>query len=128
MDKLRNELYQSRILNELYEKLPELNVEAGLATCSGDEAFYLELLQDFVELTIKEELTKFAAQSDYKNYCIRIHGFKNSAYSLGAKELGDLAYNMECISREQLPEEVLILQKKLFEQYDRICKQYKDLV
>ena len=128
MDKLRNELYQSRILNELYEKLPELNVEAGLATCSGDEEFYLELLQDFVELTIKEELTKFAAQSDYKNYCIRIHGFKNSAYSLGAKELGDLAYNMECISREQLPEEVLILQKKLFEQYDRICKQYKDLV
>ena len=109
------------ILQQIRKKLPGVNVETGLATCSGDEDFYLELLQDFTELSIKEELVRFAEKRDSKNYCIRIHGFKNSAYSIGAKALGDLAYEMECMTRECLPAEVNALQASLFEQYDKIC-------
>ena len=79
-----------------------------------------ELFKDFCELKIKEELLKYSQQSDYKNYCIRIHGFKNTAYSIGAKALGDLAYEMEKLSREGLPDELKELQRQLFEQYDRL--------
>ena len=42
-------------LSEIREKLPELDLDMGLVTCSGDEEFYLELLKDFANLTIKEE-------------------------------------------------------------------------
>jgi len=71
-------------------------------------------------LKIKEELLKYSEQSDYKNYCIRIHGFKNTAYAIGAKALGDLAYELEKLSREGLPEKIKDLQRQLFVQYDRL--------
>jgi len=116
------------ILEKLKEGLPEIHFEMGLATCSGDEEFYLELLQDFSELTIKEDLLEYFHKGDYKNYCIRIHGFKNSAYSIGAKNLGDRAYEMEKITREGMPEELQALQKLLFEEYDRICRGYRETV
>lgn len=83
-----------------------------------------EGFEDFVKLPIKEELASYFKEGDYKNYCIRVHGFKNNAYSVGAKALGDLAYEMEKRTLEGLPEEIEELQSRLFEQYDRICLQY----
>ena len=62
---------------------------------------------------------------DYKNYCIRIHGFKNSAYSVGAKELGNLSYEMEKMTRESMPEELKTYYDDFVNKYDRICKQYE---
>ena len=115
------------ILDKLRKRLPEIHFESGLATCGGDEDFYLELLEDFTNLAIKEELTKYLSEADYKNYCIRIHGFKNSAYSIGAKEMGDLAYEMEKLTRESLPEEIKVMQSSLFDQYDRICLKYNEV-
>ena len=116
------------IFDRIKAALPELDMKTGLATCSGDEDFYIELLKDFSELNIKDELRKYLAEGNYNNYCIRVHGFKNSAYSIGAKELGDLAYKMECLTRESLPEEIEELQKSLFGQYDRICRCYNESV
>ncbi len=112
------------IIDEIEARLPEIDTERGLTTCIGDEDFYIELFTDFVELTIKEELVKFAAENDHHNYCIRIHSFKNSAYSVGATALGDLSFEMEKLSRESLPDEIKEKQQALFEQYDKICKEF----
>ena len=120
-------LHMDRI-EELKQKLTKLDVDMGLMTCSGDVDFYKELLQDFVERPIKEELIEYLTQQDYKNYCIRIHGFKNTAYSVGAKDLGDLSYKMEQLTRESLPQEIADLQKEFFEQYDAICIQCVDVI
>lgn len=117
-----------RILQELQDRLAEINVHAGLNTCSGDVEFYLELLQDFTQLNIKEELEEYLRTDDSKNYCIRIHGFKNNAYSVGAKELGDLAYEMEKMSGKALTGEVINMQSNLFAQYDKICCVYKEIM
>ncbi len=112
---------------ELKKRLPELDYSSGLMLCGGDEAFFMELFEDFVSLPIKTELVRFCEEKDYKNYCIRVHGFKNNAYSVGAKELGDLAYEMEQMTRECLPEQIGEMQQRLFVQYDRICEQYRSL-
>jgi dienelactone hydrolase len=93
------------IIREMIGKLPEINIDKGLATCVDDEDFYIELFTDFVNLDIKEQLVRFMDANDHDNYCIRIHGFKNNAYSVGATALGDLSYEMEKISREALTEE-----------------------
>ncbi len=117
---------ESRVsLSELKMRLPDMDFEKGLAACGDDEALYMELFADFVKLPIKDELLKYGQAKDYKNYCILIHGFKNNAYSVGARQLGDLAYEMEKLMREGLPEEVEIMQGQLFERYDKICKAYK---
>lgn len=116
------------ILSALKEELPELDYESGITICAGDEEFYVELFGDFTKLKIKEELVKYMNEGDFKNYCIRIHGFKNNAYSVGAKELGNLAFEMEKMTREALPEDVKGLQDALFSEFDRICTVYNDIL
>jgi len=106
---------------------PDIEPETGLLTCGGDEEFYMELLQDFTMLPIKAELCNYREAGDFKNYCIRIHGFKNNAYSVGLREMGDLAYQLEQQTKEGFSESVEKLQKLLFEQYDAFCDSYKGL-
>ncbi len=112
--------------SELRKRLPEIDYGAGLTLCGGDEAFYMELFDVFTKLPVKTELCKFYEEKDYKNYSICIHGFKNNAYSVGARELGDLAYEMEQMTRECMPEEILKKQEALLAQYDRICRVYEE--
>lgn len=110
-----------KVFDQLRKSLPEIDFETGLIMASGDEDFYLELLYDFVHLPIREELEKYLREKDNRSYCIRIHGFKSSAYSMGAKELGDLANEMEQMSQDGFLEEIREKQKRFFEQYDKIC-------
>lgn len=116
------------IPEKIKKLVPELNISAGLATSCGDEEFYLEILGDFVCLPIKKELQQYWEQQDYHNYCIRIHGFKNNAYSVGLREQGDMAYEMERLTREGFSEEVSVLQEQLFEKYDAFCIAYYTIV
>jgi len=94
----------------------------------GDEEFYLELFQDFSRLPIREELEKYFSASDDKNYCIRIHGFKNNSYSVGAKELGNLAYEMEKITKQGSFDGIESMQKELLDEYNRICTTYREVI
>lgn len=101
--------------------LPEINTDMGMSTCSNDMTFYGELLQDFIVLPIKTELQAFLSEQDAANYCIRVHGFKNNAYSIGAQALGDLAYQLEQLSRNNDLDSVPELQAQLFARYEHIC-------
>lgn len=105
--------------------LPELDYETALKNCVNDEELFLELLQDFSELGIKEELIQFLEEEDFKNYCIRVHGFKNNAYTVGAKELGNLAFEMEQMTKSGMTDGIADKQKVLFAEYDRICEAYR---
>jgi len=120
--------FQLSLFDEMYSKIPDINYKAGLVTCSGDEQFYLELLQDFVNCSIKEELKAYAEKTDSKNYSIRIHGFKNSAYSVGAIKLGDLAYEMEQRVKDGFNDNIADMQQDFFAQYDRICAQFNQVM
>ncbi|MBQ4523104.1 MAG: response regulator [Lachnospiraceae bacterium] len=113
------------LIQQLEKALLEIDFAAGIEICTGDKDFYLEILHDFTHLSIKQELERYLLEGDDKNYCIKIHGFKNSAYSVGAKKLGDLAYELEKGSKDRFSEEIGELQSELFKQYDRICMQYK---
>ena len=108
--------------------LPELNYEAGLNTCRGDEDFYLELLTDFSELPIKAELSKLLADKDAANYAIQVHGFKNNAYTIGAKEIGDLAYELEKLTKAADWTNVPELQDQMFRLYDSVCERFNAIV
>lgn len=110
-----------RKVKQLGELLPEIDIKRGLALCVDDKDFYLELFNMFVTLSVKGELEEYVANGDFQNYHIRIHGFKNNAYSVGANILGDLALEMEQLTTNSIPEEIHAMQDTLFEQYDKIC-------
>lgn len=103
----------------------EIDFVAGLKNCIGDKDFYLELFESFATLTIKEDLEKAIADDNSSSYRILIHGFKNNAYSVGAKAMGDLALKMEKLSGEGFSEELMKLQTELFGQYDDIIRRYE---
>ncbi len=111
----------------LRKVLPELDYDAGLATCVGDPDFYLELLNDFTMLKIKEELNSYLQEKDAKNYCICVHGFKNNAYTVGAKEIGDMAYELEKLTKESVSKAVIKKQEKMFKLYDSVCERYGEV-
>lgn len=112
-------------LETFSEEFPEIDLKQGLLICAGNEEFYFELFGDFTKLPIKEELVRYLEKGDFKNYCIRIHGFKNSAYSMGATAAGDLAFEMEKMTKDGFPEAIHKMQKQLFEIYDAICQRYR---
>lgn len=120
-------LETDNLLERLNKLLPEINTDMGLSTCCGDMDFYGEIIQDFIALPIKSELTTFLAAQDAPNYCTRVHGFKSNAYSVGAKALGDLAFKMEQLSRDNNLTDIPDLQEQLFAQYDHICTTVKML-
>lgn len=128
INKNNKEVEEKMSDEELFEfiqkELVDLDYSVVDTTCCGDVNFYMELFHDFTELNIKSELSGFLEASDAKNYCIKVHGFKNNAYTIGAKALGDLALKLETITKTEITDEVSMLQGLLFEQYDRICKVY----
>ncbi len=121
-------MLESKIMDEVRRQIPELDYDAGLNHCMGDEDFYLELLTDFSEFTIKEELLGFFREKDAEKYCISVHGFKNNAYTVGAMEIGDLAFALEKLTKTNASwDEVRELQQKMFALYDGICERYKEI-
>ncbi len=120
------EMDPDEVLNVLAKKLPELDLQTALSCCGGEKAFYLELLDDFTKLPIKTELSHFLEIRDQKGYHVRIHGFKNSAYLVGALRLSDIALELEKMSANDLPDEIQDLHAFFCEQYDRICGQYTE--
>lgn len=117
-----------RIINEIKVQLPEIDISKGLTISAGDKAFYIQIFTCFVKLPIREELSSFLAADDYENYRIRIHGFKNNAYNIGAVELGDLSARMQDLSANCLTEEIHPAQEMLFKQYNRICDVFGKII
>jgi len=109
----------------LQRRLPYIDFEKGIEMCAQDEEFYLELLGDFVSIPIQKELEGFYSSGNHKEYSIRIHAFKNNAYTIGATDLGDLAYKLEQMTKNGFEEKVELLQKELWEIHSEIGKQYK---
>ncbi|MGN0413214.1 MAG: response regulator [Lachnospiraceae bacterium] len=128
---------QKNALDMLVERLPDLQIRKGLELCSGDTDFYLEILGDFVKLQIKSELHQYLEENHFKNYGIRIQGFKNNAYSVGAKKIGDSAYEMEKLSKSMAASEgedkskeksaLIEMQQQLFVMYDKVCQVYGEM-
>ena len=117
-----------RVINKIKIQLPEIDINKGLVISAGDKAFYIQIFTYFVNLPIREELNGFLAADDCENYRIRIHGFKNNAYNVGAVELGDLSARMQDLCNNSLAEEILSAQEMLFEQYNRICDVFAKII
>ncbi len=116
------------IVSEIAAQLPQIDINKGLTVCAGDKTFYLQIFDCFVKLPIRDELKQFLEADDAENYCIRIHGFKNNAYNVGAVELGNLSAKMQDLSKDSLGDEIRSSQKQLFEQYDRICSVFEKIL
>ena len=67
----------------------------GMAFCMGDEEFYKEMLQIFLDSNADMELRRYYEESDFENYRIKIHSMKTNLASIGAVTVSDMAKRLE---------------------------------
>ncbi|MBR5089327.1 MAG: response regulator, partial [Ruminiclostridium sp.] len=75
---------------------PELNTEAGIANCGGEE-FYIETLVAYADMVNVQigEVEKYRAAGDIKNLTVKIHAMKSTAKLIGANDIGAFAQRLE---------------------------------
>ncbi len=116
------------MFDKVYGSISKLDRAEALKNCGEDKDLCLEILKDYTMLTIKDELKGCVAANDFKNYCVKIHGFKNNSYLVGAKALGDLSFDMEAIAKNGFNDELFKMQDNLFQWYDDICDTYNNIM
>jgi len=77
-------------------KVKGLNISRGIEQHGGDEKTYLNVLRSF-SADIRSILEKLnnVDESDIRSYQLMLHGVKGASHSMFAREVGDLAANLE---------------------------------
>ncbi len=105
-----------------------IDMNKAMTYCCGDKTFFRQMLKEFVQMPIKEQLNEFFEKNDHKNYSIKVHSFKNSSYTIGATEIGDIAFKLEQLTKNGFSESVPGLQEEMFVKYDAVCRLYDTLL
>lgn len=121
-------VFASKPLRAMQKRLPEIDYLKGMAMCNQDEEFYLELITDYIQMPVVEELKALYKEGNNKDYCIKVHAFKNNSYTIGADEIGELAYALEQGSRNGFADGVEQMQGEMFDKYGKISEQCKRII
>ena len=108
----------------LAEKLEgsNIDVEAGLKYCLGDEEFYNTLLIQFANEASEKipALMDFYEQKDWGNYEIIVHALKSTSKMIGAMDLSEEALKLEKAAKEKR-------ENYIFDNHDHVMSVYEVL-
>ncbi len=108
----------------LAEKLEgsNIDVEAGLKYCLGDEEFYNTLLIQFANEASEKipALMNFYEQKDWGNYEIIVHALKSTSKMIGAMDLSEEALKLEKAAKEKK-------ESYIFDNHDHVMSVYEVL-
>lgn len=105
----------------IIEQLSFLDTEAGMEFCGGEEEFYVDVLETYIEDSKLEKIINAFDSGDMENYKVLIHGLKSSSRSIGADELSNEAKALEAACKEERSDYVK-------ENHERVLNMYKDLL
>ena len=80
---------------DITDNLPGVDVEDGLRNCAGNKGVYIRVLQTFASSNLLASLEKFYQAGDWANYAVIAHSIKGACNNIGAKKVGEIAYEME---------------------------------
>lgn len=78
-----------------------LNVDVGLEYCANDEAFYVEMLGEYVNDEKSQSIQSTFDREDWKNYQILVHALKGMSLTIGAEGVFEMAKNIDLACKEQ---------------------------
>jgi HPt (histidine-containing phosphotransfer) domain-containing protein len=81
-------------------KIPGINMDAGLDLYGGDMDIYLSALRSFSRnaLQVIDKLRN-VSQESLHDYDINVHGLKSISASIGAEKIQEKAYNLEMMAK-----------------------------
>ncbi len=89
---------------EIIEKLEEyagLDTDQGLSNCGSVEG-YMEVVGIYLESLANKaaEIEKYYQEEDYENYTIQVHSLKSTSKVIGAMDISERAWELECAGDE----------------------------
>lgn len=111
------------------KKIDDLNINEGIKNCGGFEEF-LSALKIFAN-SIKDgadEIQNYFDAEDWKNYTTKVHALKSSARIVGAKNLSDLAKNLEDAGNANNIDEIKNKTATLIEIYRNFAEKLAPLI
>lgn len=110
--------------------IPNVDVKAGLALCGGSAEAYIAVMRTFVE-TAEESILRienFAQNRNYKDYTTEVHGLKSSSLSIGAKELSEMARQLEMAGRREDYRQIMYETPTLIARYTDVVEHIRPFV
>ena len=77
-----------------------LDTATGLAYCMNDQAFYKEMLDEYVKSEKTEELKEYFEKGDFEYYRITVHAVKSTSLTIGATKVSEDAKALEMACKE----------------------------
>ena len=111
------------------KKIDDLNINEGIKNCGGFEEF-LSALKIFAN-SIKDgadEIQNYFDAEDWKNYTTKVHALKSSSRIVGAKNLSDLAKNLEDAGNANNIDEIKNKTATLIEIYRNFAEKLAPLI
>lgn len=105
-----------------------LDTETGMEYCMEDEDLYLEIIQDYIDNSRKEELEKAYKESDYHSYCVSVHALKSTSKTIGAMKLSELAKELEDAASREDAAYIASHHDSLIAKYDELLGRLQDAV
>lgn len=111
---------------EKVNAIPEIDAKSGLELCMNDEAFYLEMIEEFCNGHKDEELEKHFAAEDWANYRIVVHALKSTSLTIGLAELSASAKALELASAAKDDKFVKLNHAALMDSYRSVVSKLRD--
>ena len=101
-----------------------INREMGLAYCSGEEEFYLEMLQMFCDQSEekKKEIIALYEAGNWTDYAVKVHALKSTSLTIGAERLSEYAKTLEMAGKRGDVDFIREHHPTLLRMYEEVCE------
>ena len=106
---------------DILDLLKGISIEDGLRNCGGNKNAYIRVLNTFAASNLLAGLEEYLDKEDPANYSVIAHSIKGACRNIGAKEVGDIAYDMELAGQNNDMDYIK-------EHHDEFAKEYGDVL
>ncbi|MBR3636761.1 MAG: response regulator [Lachnospiraceae bacterium] len=107
---------------EIIDLLKGIDVEDGLRNCGGSKSVYLKVLTTFASSNLLASLQEYFIKGDLENYTVMAHSIRGACRNIGANDVADQAYELECAGRDEDVEFINKYHKTFCENYSEVLR------
>ncbi|MBO4346805.1 MAG: response regulator [Lachnospiraceae bacterium] len=115
---------------EVLRKSGVTDVEKGLFYCAGDEAFYVSVIEEYIQAhKDKRQILKVAFEDkNLKEFEINVHALKSTSKTIGATEFSDKALKFEMAAKDNDEEFINSNFEEFIKEYDTLVNKLKEMI
>ena len=113
---------------QLLNQLEGLDVKTGLTYCMNEEAFYMEVLEEYLTEDKALKLEQMFLEGDWQNYRTVVHALKSTSLTIGAVHLSEGAKALELAAKEADIAYLCSHHQEVMDEYQGMKDRLKEIV